>query len=192
MILRSEGTCAAHYLTLDKVGPQTSMMFTTKAFVDTPHRHTHGKATLSGASRVIYMFTYGTCIRPLCNHNYSGSASIGAIRSEGVQGSSRGGALAVRVVAGLVNGDFDVRFLSTEPGEHEGEHESGRSGMTNHGCRMSSMWFEERLPIVLCRLIYIWCSTTSLESAGHDLRPRWRCGRPGSSGNQPPGASVTE
>ena len=77
LILRSEGTCAAHYLTLDKVGPQASTMFTTKAFVDTPHRHTHGKATLSDASRVIYMFTYGTCIRPPCSHNYSGSASIG-------------------------------------------------------------------------------------------------------------------
>lgn len=49
--------------------------------------------------------------------------------------NSRIGAFAVRVVAGLVDEDFDVQLLSAESSEYKPVEE----GMTDHDCRLPSI-----------------------------------------------------
>lgn len=56
--------------------------------------------------------------------------------------NSRIGALAVRVIAGLVNEDSVAQLLS-ESGEYTGGHEPVEVGMlTDHGRRLSSVWLK--------------------------------------------------
>jgi hypothetical protein len=57
--------------------------------------------------------------------------------------NSRSVALAVRVVAGLVDEDSNVRLLLAGPGEYNGEREPmEEDGMVNHGRVLFLMWLE--------------------------------------------------
>ena len=79
-----------------------------------------------------------------------------------IRRNSRGGAFAVRVIAGLVDEDLNVWLLSGKPGEHEGDVNQ-REGTTDHCRRVSSIWLrtDTHGP---CRLIY-----TSVDLQRHSV-----------------------
>ena len=89
------------------------------------------------------MFTCGIYIRLLCIGNCSDGKSRDG--TDGVKNNSRSVALAARVVAGLVNEDFDVQLLSAWSSEYNGECEIVDEGLTDHGRGLSSMWLKERI-----------------------------------------------
>ena len=88
----------------------------------------------------------------------------------GVRSNSRSVALAVRVIAGLIDEDFDIQLLSAWSGEYNGEREIVEEGLTDHGRRLSSMWLnlKERILVPLRRLIYTQGSKTSFRGS-HSL-----------------------